>query len=99
MKLPQNKRDKPGSISKAMDKALGVVQPELPNIFNVVKSVIELNKAYRKLNSSKIIINRIKIIKEDLDQLIKDLYEYHKVDKDIVEKFNGLIKQESSNPQ
>jgi len=94
MNLPQNKKDKPGSISNAMDKALGTVQPELPNIFNMVKGLISLNKGYSKLVSSKELTERCHKIKIDLYQLIKDLCEHHNVDEGIVKGFDELIEKE-----
>ena len=94
MKLPYNKNDKPGSISHAMDKALGTVQPELPNIFDIVKGIISINKGYNKLVSSKELITRCFNITTALYQLIHDLCAYHNVDEGIVKGFDALIEKE-----
>ncbi len=94
MKLPYNENDKPGAISHAMDKALRTVQPELPYIFSLVKGIIEFNKGYSRLISSKGLTEECSNIKKDYLQLIHDLCAYHNVDEGIVKGFDALIEKE-----
>jgi len=98
MDFLQNKKDKPGSMSKAMDAALGTVQPELPFIFKIVKGYISFTKGCNRLVTSKKLTKEYNQLNIDYHQLILDLCDFHKVDPGIVKGFEELIKQEVNNP-